>query len=295
MVLTMDKINIKKEVWNSIFTIFAAILSSVTLWVFVYPANFAPSGVDGISTMLYQITGVNAGVFSLVINLPLLCIAWFILKRRYVIYTVVFTVLSSVVLIVLEQISFYQYIHENGGLLAAIFSGVLLGVRTGTMLRLSASTGGVDIVAGICQQKFPYIRIEKIISLLCYAIILLSFFLYRDLNCILLSIVQMFVFEKSVTYVLKDDRDAVELKIVTKTPERLKKDIIFNLKHGATIVESKGMFTDEESNLVLSVVNLRQVPEFLKIIKKYPDTFVYYTDVSGVNGNFRWKKDDVAK
>ncbi len=291
----MEKICIKKEIWNSILTIIAALLSSVTLWVFVYPASFAPSGVDGIATMLYQITGINAGVFSLVINLPLLLVAWFILKRRYVIYTVVFTVLSSIALIILEQISFYQYIHENGGLLAAIFSGLLLGVRTGIMFRLTASSGGIDIVAGICQKKVPHIHIEKIISAICYCIILLSFFLYRDLNCILLSIVQMFVFEKSVAYVLKDDRDTVELKIVTKTPKLLKEDIIFNLKHGATIVESRGMFTDEESSLVLSVVNLRQVPEFLKIIKKYPDTFVYYTDVSGVNGNFRWKKDDIAK
>lgn len=75
----------------------------------------------------------------------------------------------------------------------------------------------------------------------------------------------------------------------------IKNDIIYVLKHGATIVESKGMFTNEGSSIIISVVNIRQIPEFLKITKKYPDTFVYYSDVTGVNGNFRWFKDDVAK
>jgi uncharacterized membrane-anchored protein YitT (DUF2179 family) len=105
----------------------------------------------------------------------------------------------------------------------------------------------------------------------------------------------MFVFEKATTVVMKDTRNAVEFKIVTKSPELIKNDIIYNLKHGATLVESRGMFTNEGSSIILSVVNIRQIPEFLELIKKYPDTFVYYSDVTGVKGNFRWKKEDEAK
>ncbi len=293
--IKMQFANIKKETVSSLITVFAAILSSVTMWVFVYPAKFAPIGVDGISTMLYQITGINAGVFSLIINLPLLFAAWFILKRRYVIYTIVFTVISSVALMLLELVDFYQYTHENGALVATVFSGVLLGLRTGLMLRINSSSGGIDIVAGIFQKKISHIPIERVITVVCYGIIMFSYFFYKDVNCILLSIIQMFIFEHGVAFVLKDNRGAVEVKIVTNNPDSLKKDIIFNLKHGATILDCKGMYTDSESNLIISVINLRQIPELLKIVKKYPNTFVYYSDVSGVSGNFRWLKDDVAK
>ena len=55
------------------------------------------------------------------------------------------------------------------------------------------------------------------------------------------------------------------------------------------------MFTDDESTMVVTIVNIRQVPEFLRFLKKRPDIFVYYTDVTGVNGNFRWRKDEKAK
>lgn len=284
-----------KEIRNVLLTLFAAAISSFALWIFVYPAEFAPSGVDGIATMLYEKTGINAGYFSLLINAPLLIAAWFVLKKKYVIYTVLFTIFSSVILIVLEAVSFYQYTSESDKLLAAIFSGIILGVRTGIMLKMGASSGGIDIIACIVQKKSLGSNVEKIISFICYAIIIFSYVVYKDLNCILLSIVQMFVFEKGAEFIMRESRNAVEFKIVTKHPQEIKEEIIYKLKHGATVVESKGMFTDEGSSIVLSVVNTRQIPDFLKIIKSHPDTFVYYSDVVGVQGNFRWYKDDVAK
>lgn len=288
------KSNIKKEVVNVLLTVVASVVSALGLHIFVFGNSFAPSGIDGIATMLQEITKINAGIFTFALNLPLLIAAWFILKRKYVIYTILFTVLASLWVYVLGEIHFYQYVVETDKVIVAIFSGLLLGARTGIMLRIGASSGGIDIIACIVQNKFNR-DVEKIISFVCYIIIGVSYFVYRDLTCILLSVVQMFVFEKTVAFILKDTRNAVKFEIITKEPEKLKEEIIYELKHGATIVQSKGMFTDEQSTIVVTIVNTRQVPEFLQILKKYPDTFVYYTDVTGVNGNFRWRRDEKAK
>ena len=287
--------NYKKEIITLLITLLSAALSAFGLYVFVYPASFAPSGIDGIATMLQEKTSISAGLYSLIINIPLLIAAWFVLKKRYVIYTVIFTIVSSVLIMVLQATNFYHYPNGQDRILAAIFSGVMLGLRTGLMLRFGASTGGVDIVAGIVQKKTNFRNIERIITIICYAIIGFSYFVYNDVDSILFSIVQMFIFEKAAAFVMKDTRNAVEFKIVTKHPEKIKEDIIYKLKHGATILESKGMYTNEGSAVIFSVVNNRQVSEFLEIIKKHPDTFVYYTEVAGVNGNFRWMKDDEAK
>lgn len=286
---------IVKEATNVFLTILASFISSLTLHVFVFTANFAPLGIDGIATMLQEITRGNAGYFALSINIPLLIVAWVILKRRYVIYTVLYTVISSAILLILEGIDFYQYEVVNEGLIPAVFSGVLLGVRTGIMLKIGASSGGVDIIACLIQTKKPFKNIETLISIICYTIILSSFFVYKDLNCILLSIIQMFVFNKSAEFLLSDRRNAIEFKIVTKSSEKLREDILFNLKHGATVVESRGFFTGNESKIIFTVINTRQIPEFLNILKRYPDTFVYYSKVAGVQGNFRWSKDDAVK
>nr|MBO4518020.1 YitT family protein [Clostridia bacterium] len=280
---------------ETFFTLLAAALSALTLHVFVYKNSFAPSGVDGIATMLQETTGVNAGIYSLILNIPLLVIAYFFLDKRFLICTVLFTVLSSLFIYLLAEINFYQYEAKNERLLAAIFSGILLGIRTGTMIRLGSSTGGVDIVASIFQKKNSYINIERIISVICYGIIIVSFAVYKDITSVLLSFVQMYVFEWGVNFIMKDNRDAVEFKVITKHTEELKKDILYELKHGATEVDTVGVYTEEKSKMIISVVNQRQIPAFLNIIKKYPDTFVCYTKVMGLRGNFRWRKSDIVK
>ena len=289
------KARVLVEVKDVLLTLLASALSALALHVFVYKNSFAPSGIDGIATMIQELTGWNAGLLSILLNAPLLIVAFFFLKKRYVLYTLLFTLASSGFIYLLSAVNFYQFVAETDKVIVAVFSGVMLGVRTGIMLRIGASSGGIDVIASVVKEKVRGLPVERIISLICYVIIASSYFVYHDLTCILLSIVQMFVFEKAAAFILKDSRNAVKFEIVTKEPEALKNDIIYNLKHGATIVQSKGMFTDEGSYTVISIVNTRQVPEFLKLLKKYPHTFVYYTDVTGVNGNFRWNKGDQAK
>ena len=286
---------VKKEVKNILLIFAASILGSLGMHVFVYPSDFAPIGVDGITVMLQELTKVNAGIYLLMINIPLFLFAWFVLKKRYVLYTICCILVTSGTLILLEEISFYQYIAESDKLISAIFSGILLGLRTGVMIKIGGSSGGVDIIACAVQTKKPYGNVERLISLACYAIMGLSFFVYGDLNCIFLSIVQLIVFEFVMKSILTPTRNAVEVKIVTKYPDEIKQKLLFDLKHGATHVESRGMFTDTENNIIFSVINIRQIPEFMEMMQAYPDTFVYYSDVKGVRGNFRWNKDDAVK
>ena len=294
--MKIDKSQIKRESINVACTLVAALFSAFGMHYFVGSAEFAPAGLDGIATMIAHLCNdTNPAYFILALNIPLLAVAWFFLKKRYVIYTVLFTLVSSGFMILFEYTSFPVF-SEGEGLMAAIFSGVLFGLRTGLMIRISASSGGIDIIASMINKKYPYKNIENVITLICYCIIGVSYFVYeQNVMSLLYAIVQMFVFEKASGVLLKENRSAIEVKIVTKHPEDIKNDIIYELKHGATILDSHGMYTDEKSTVILSVINIRQIPELFDILKKYPDTFAYYGEVGGVRGNFRWKNTDIAK
>ena len=271
-------------------------MTAFTMHYFVNSADFAPAGIEGIAAMLQRVTGWNTAYFLLLFNIPLLAVAWFILKKHYVIYTLVFMIASSGILVIFETFNFPTYTHNVAdGLIAAIFSGIILGVRTGIMLRMGASAGGMDIVGSMIQQKKPHLNIERVITILCYLTILISFFVYGEITSILLAFVQMFVFDKFAGYMLKDRRNAVEVKIVTDDPMPIRDEIINNLRHGATAINSKGMYTDGEKWIIISVINLNDIPAFFDIIKRYPGTFAYYGELMGVRGNFRWKKSDEAK
>ncbi len=275
--------------------IVASALSAIGLYVFVNPANFAPSGVDGVSMMLQKLTNVNMGYISLAINIPLLIMAWFFISKKYVIYTTLFTILSSVMMIVMEKIDMYQYVSQNNAWIVVLASGIMLGVRTAIMIKIGGSSGGVDIVASVVQQKRPYINIESLISVFCYIIIGVSFFVYGNIESVIMSIAQMMIFNFSMNYMLKTTRNAVEARIITDNPQEFKEDIINNLKHGATIIDGTGMFTGESKKMVITIINLRQMNDLIKISKKHPNSFIYFSEVNGVWGNFRWNKSDAVK
>lgn len=276
-------------------TIISAALSAIGLYTFVNPANFAPSGVDGVSMMLQELTSINFGYISLAINIPLLIIAWFFISKKYVIYTTLFTAVSSLMMIVMEEIEMYQYISENNAWIAVLASGIMLGIRTAIMFKIGGSTGGVDIIASIVQQKRPYMNIESLISLFCYVIIGLSFFVYNNIESVIMAVAQMLMFNLAMNYVLKTTRNAVEARIITDNPEEFKEDIIHNLKHGATIIDCTGMFTGDSKKTIVTIINLRQMNDLIKISKKHPNSFIYFSEVSGVWGNFRWNKTDEVK
>ena len=287
----MDKKTKLKETRSFVLMVLSAVVSAVGLWVFVYPSDFAPSGVDGIATMLQYLTNVNAGIFTFALNLPLLIAAWFILKKRYVIYTIAYTVLTSLLLLVLEAVDFYQYVTSTDRLIPAIFGGVAQGC-TGLMLKIGASAGGVDVMACMVQKKMPHKNVESVIAFLSFVIVGVSYFVFWDLNSILLSAVEIFVCQKVTELILRDTRNAVEFKIVTDNPKEIGDEILYEMRKGATIVDGRGLFTEDGKTVIFCVVSYRQIPEFLSLVAKYEGTFVYYSDVMGVRGNFDWRKED---
>lgn len=287
------------KIWQNItdiiIIVITSLLSAIGLHTFVNPANFAPSGVDGIALMTQQLLGINMGYVSLAINIPLLIIAWFFINKKYVIYTFIFTVLSSMMLILMDKVSMYEYVPLNNTWISVFSSGIILGMRTAFMIKIGGSSGGIDIIASVFQKRKPYINIEFLITMFCYIIIGISFFVYRNIESIIMSGAQMLIFNMTMNYILRATRNAVEVKIITDNPEKFKEDILLNLKHGATTIKCNGMYTGDEKTMIITLINIRQMNDLIKLSRKYKNTFLYFGDAGGIWGNFRWNKFDVAK
>ena len=294
--------NLKKEAIHILLTVASACISVLALHTFVVPSDFSPSGIDGLCTILYEITGFNMGWFKIIINIPLLILAYIFLNKKYVLYIIFFTALDSLGVVLLEQVNFYTYIpfglltHELIGyrLFAALVSGILLGICVGIMLKIGYSSGGVDIIACLLHKWKPHFNVERIISICAYSIVGVSFFVYNDLTSVFLSAVQIFVSEFIVSTILKRERYAVEVKIVTKNPKDIKDEILYTHKHSATVVKSNGMYSGDDNYIIFSVMNVKEIPKLMNILKKHPDTFVYFSDGVRVQGDFHFKDDQIG-
>ena len=67
----------------------------------------------------------------------------------------------------------------------------------------------------------------------------------------------------------------------------ISEDIIVKLRHSATVIPAKGMYSGNATHVVVCVVNNTQVAKLTAIINSYPNTFAIMSSVNEVMGNFK--------
>ena len=93
-----------KKVWTYLVIAFIALLASVNYELFVFPNQFAPSGINGICTMIQYVTGVSVGYLSLFINIPLAIWCYFEVSKPMAIRSMVYVVTFSLGLLILDKV-----------------------------------------------------------------------------------------------------------------------------------------------------------------------------------------------
>ena len=72
-----------RKTLSYIFVVLLASLSAVNYIIFIFPNSFAPTGLDGICTMIQDVLDINMGYLALLGNIPLLICAYIFLNRSF--------------------------------------------------------------------------------------------------------------------------------------------------------------------------------------------------------------------
>ena len=159
-----------KKIFEFLLLPVLSFLSALNYAIFVFPNSFAPAGVDGICTMIQDLTDISIGYFALLVNIPLLIIGYFLLKKEFVIKTAVYVVSFSIFNIILRQADLSQFIYytENSTstVLAPIAAGAIRGILYAFTLKINACSGGTDIIAAIVKHYKPYLNLMNVIFII---------------------------------------------------------------------------------------------------------------------------------
>ena len=269
-----------------------AMLGALNYQVFVFPNDFAPSGLNGILTIIRHLFGIDFGLMYLLLNLPLLALAQRTLHGRYAVNTLIFVIVFSVGNIILRNIdlSAITFYGKDSGerIMAAVAAGVFSGFNYSVAMRLGGSTGGMDIVGSMLNHKNPELSLVWVVFAINMVVAVFSFFAYgMDYVPVILCIIYSFVTSRVGDFILKGVRSASKFEIITSHPEELSQALMTRLHHGCTVLPAKGMYSHEDKSLLICVVNRRQIADFSKIIKEFSDTFVIMTPVARTYGNFK--------
>lgn len=270
------------------------LVAAFTYALLIFPNSFAPAGVGGISTMLQYVLNVDAGILNLIINVPILVAAWFLVDREFVVKSMLFTAFFSGGMIALRAVdpailARYQYTSTNGNstILAPIAAAVIIGSAYGMTLRKHGCTGGTDVLSFCIKRYHPEYNVAWIGFTLNAVIAVVSFFVYgHQFEPVICCIIYCFVVSYVGNSAVKGAQSALKFEIVCEEPEKLAADLMEHLKHGVTLLPAEGAYTHERKSLVICIVNKHQIADIQSIIARYPGSFTYITSVSETLGNF---------
>ena len=270
-----------------------AVLGALNFQVFVFPNNFAPSGLNGILTIIRHVFGNNFGMLYLFLNIPLLAAAFFVLRsKKYAIATFIYVVVFSVSSILLRNLDLSKLMFSGGDggerIMAAVAAGVFSGFNYSVAIRLGGCTGGLDIVAALVIHKKPSINLVWLVFGINVGVATLSFFAYVMYYAhVILCIIYSFVTSRIGDLILKGARTAAKFEIITSNPEELSQALMSQLHHGCTVLPARGMYSHTDKSLLICVVNRRQIADFERVLRNFEDTFVVVTPVTRTYGNFK--------
>ena len=281
-----------RKVFTYCVIVFIALAAAVNYQIFVFPNRFAPSGLNGLCTMIQHMFGISVGYLSLIINIPLALLVYFKVNHSLAVRSMIYVVTFSLALLVLERVDLtaFYYATENGTstILGPLVAGIIYGGCYSMLVQCSAYSGGTDFIAALIHKKYPEQNTLWLIFGLNVIVALISYFVYDyKIEPVILCIMYSFTSSTVSDKMGKNGRSAVCFEIITDYPNEISKEIIEKLHHSTTLIPAKGMYSGRETNMLICVVNKTQVAAITRIIRKYPYTFTIMDPVSEVMGNFK--------
>ncbi|MBQ8833308.1 MAG: YitT family protein [Oscillospiraceae bacterium] len=283
---------VAKKVWTYLAIVLVAFAAAVNYELFVFPNQFAPSGINGICTMVQYVTGISVGYLSLLINVPLAIWCYIEVSKPVAVRSMVYVITFSLGLVILDHVDLspFAYATENGTskILGPLVAGIIQGYVYSILVKASAYSGGTDFISAIIHKRNPTKTVFGLSFAINACIAICSYFVYDyQMEPVILCIIYSFASSTVGDRLMKSGREAVCFEIITDHPKEISDEIINKIHHTTTLIPAKGMYSGRETNMLICVVNKTQAAVVARIIRKYPRTFAVMDPVSEVMGNFK--------
>lgn len=281
-----------KKVLTYCVIVILALVCALNYELFVFPNSFAPSGINGICTMIQHVTGVSVGYLSMLVNIPLALLVYIKVSKPLAVRSMVYILTFSVALLLLDQVDLSRFAYDTdtgtSTILGPLVAGIIYGACYSLLLKASAYTGGTDFIAALIHKNRPDQSIFGLILAMNVCVAIASYFVYDyQMEPVILCIMYAFTSSTVSERLMKSGRSAIRFEIITEHSHEISDDIITQLHHSATVIPARGMYSGKRTNVVVCVINKSQIAGLAAIVKRYPNTFAVMSSVSEVMGNFK--------
>lgn len=284
-----------KTVQDYLWIVLGSLITAAAINIFLVPYKIAPGGVTGIATVIYYLIDemIPVGIIMLMLNVPLFIFGYKYIGRRFIVRTLISTVLLSLITDVTEpltelfteQLALENLTESPDYMLYTIFGGFFLGLGLGLVFKSGATTGGTDLAARILNHFIPTLSVGRALLLMDTAVVIFAAVAFRSFLLALYAILALYISSKIIDVILEGMNFAKAVFIISDHADIIAQDVMNELERGVTALKGIGMYSGNDKKVLYCVIQRGQLQGLKNIVKRAdPKAFVILSDVTEVLG-----------
>ena len=261
----------------------AVIVLVIGIYVFKFPNNFSFGGVSGLAVVVTHFVPFTASQINLIINMFLLIFGFMFLGRNFGVKTAYVTVLSSVLLNIMEAAFPMNGPLTNETMLELFYAIALPALASAILFYENASGGGTDIIAMVLR-KYSTMNISSALLAVDAIIVFVAYFVF-DTRTGLFSVCGLMAKTLLIDKAIEHMKLSKYFTIVCSKPEPICDYIMKDLNRSATVYNAEGAYTHKGKVVILTVMDPKQAVLLERYIQSVePDAFLMVTKSSEIMG-----------
>lgn len=258
------------------------VMISIAVFVFMVPSNVTVGSVSALALVISNFIPLPVSVITLIANIILLVIGYFLIGRDFAFKTVYATILFPVLLRVLEVLfPDFQSITQDPFLdmLGYIF---VVGVGLAMLFTCNASTGGIEVVA-ILMNKYLRMDLGKAMSI-SGMLVAFSSVICFDKKTVFLSVLGTYLGGLILDHFIFGMNIKRRVCIISVYVDQITDFILHDLHSGASLYDAIGAYDNTVRREIVTIVDNTEYKKLMDYVKKTdPKAFITVYSVNEIS------------
>jgi uncharacterized membrane-anchored protein YitT (DUF2179 family) len=256
-----------------------AFLAAASIRIFLVPNQLIDGGVVGIALILARLYGDGYLPYVLlVLNFPFIILAYYYIRRSFVIHMFLAVLLFAGFLVVLRSAPAFL----ADPLEIIVFGGAILGVGVGLIIRHGGCLDGTEILAIIINRKKGF-TVGQVVLFINVFIFTAYGWIFQDWHIALRSLMTYIVAFKMIDLVIVGLDELKSALIISSKPKEMAEAIMNELGLGLTIMHGKGGFSGDTREILFVIIERLDLSELKEIVlREDPTAFMAIEDLHEV-------------
>ena len=228
---------------------------------------------------------ISTGTVALLINIPLLILAFFRFGKKFAVLTVYATMLSSMLMNAFEPFAIQLTTKTDDLLVPALCGGMLDALGLGLVYRAGGCTGGTDVIIKFLRQKLRHIRTGGMSLAVNLTVIIATFLAFKDLEIAAYSAIAIVISSVMLDKVLYGGEGAKLIFIISDNHKAITNELLTKIELGVTLLDGVGAYTRKEKKIILCAVKKQSFTKLREIVKATdPNAFMIISSATEIFG-----------